>query len=96
MSELVVHLFEAIEVDKIEDQVAMIRGLAFRYPLVRTHGLIQIRIDHAGEVTAIASLGQRIGQRGFLQFAVGFCQRRTALFYRRFQPATVFLQSMGA
>src|SRR5947208_11870662 len=95
MPELVIHYLEAIEIDQVEHQVAMICRLAFSGPFISTHRLIQVRIDHAGEVTAIARLGERIGKRSFLEFAVGFRQGSTALGHRSLQSAAIFFQRMG-
>ncbi len=75
---LVVYVLEVVDIDHKEKQVAVIAAIDFR-STIGAHGLAGVRRNHALKETAIADAGQRIAERGFLQFAVRPRQFRAAL-----------------
>ena len=80
----VVELLEVIDVEEVEDQVGIALAGGRRAEGV-AHRLAQVRLEAHRQEPAVAQAGQRIGERGELEPAVGRGQLAGALGHLRLQ-----------
>jgi hypothetical protein len=85
MAILVVYLFEVVNVNQIEDEVAVVAAEIPGVGIVRTQCLTGVCRDHAFKEAAVPDPGQVIPQGDFLQGLVGRGQFSAALGNGHFQ-----------
>src|SRR5690242_2864459 len=92
MAETVVDLFEVVGVNQIENDVAIAAAAGGVGGRVGANSLADVAGDGGLKVTAVASSGERIGERHLLEFFVGFCKSLTALGHSFLEAEALTLQ----
>src|SRR4029077_1917352 len=71
--------FEMVEINQVEDEVAVIAAVAFDLGIVGAARLVRVRGNSGVEEAPVARAGERIGERGLLQLVVRAGQLGAAL-----------------
>src|SRR4029077_19225246 len=96
MAKAVVHFLKVVNVNQIEDQVAVIAAVIRDVVAGGPRRLTGVRRDRGIEKPAIADSGERIAERDLLEFLIGLGQRGTAFGHRFLKPLPFLLVPQGA